>query len=140
MVTQTRGSNARRDSRAGRTSVTAELQQARELLAQRTRERDALKDERDALSQQMHALTEEYTAAIAQWRRRCEACLDVRIESAAGANGHVLIPSNALPIDAERIIAEKDEYILHLESLLTANPISLMGSWLTLRWRRAVKS
>lgn len=121
-------------------SPAAEMAEMRSLLALRTRERDALQDERDALRARVDTLIEECDTAIAQWRQRCETSLDKQIELAAAVNTRAGTDGHALPADAERIIAQKDAYILHLEGLLAASPISLLGSWWTFRRRRSVTS
>ena len=146
MVTHTRHDDAAQDSTVQDGVGATKLQEMRDLLALRTRERDAVQDERDALLQRMTALIEEYDAAIAQWRRRCEASLDAQFELAAAhfAPPHAddLVPHPAdveyiiAQKDAEHVIAQKNAYILHLESLLAANPISLIGAWRTFRRQR----
>lgn len=146
MVTHTRHDGASHDSTAQDDMAATKLVEMRDLLALRTRERAALQDERDALLQRMAALIEEYDTAITQWRRRCEASLDAQFELAAAhfaqphADDRAPHPADAEHIiaqkNAEHIIAQKDAYILHLESLLAANPISLIGSWRTFRRQR----
>lgn len=137
MITHTRHDGASHDSTVQDDVAATKLQEMRDLLALRTRERDALQDERDALLQRMAALIEEYDAAIAHWRRRCEASLDAQFELAAVRFAQLQADDRAPhPDDAEHIIAQKNAYILHLESLLAANPISLIGSWRTFRRQR----
>jgi len=152
MVTHTGHDGASYDLTAQDDMAATKLAEMRDLLALRTRERDALQDERDALLQRMAALTEDYDAAITQWQRRCEASLDAQIELAAtrfphpGDAEHITMrlqaDDRALRLaDAEHAIAQKNTYILHLESLLAANPISLMGSWrMFRRQRRSLRS
>src|SRR5215469_15266855 len=100
-----------------------EIEKLREQSALLTRQRDALQDELDLLREHLVSVQERYDEAIEQWRQRCEACHDAQLELAALLSDRP--PSTAsddVPDAVRQIIAQKDAYILHLETLLKGSP------------------